>query len=577
MAVDHRLRPHVPAELARHRRRAAGLDHVAHRVHLRLPRDGRAALLDVHQPVADARRDAARLEQRRQQHRVLGAVAAAGPRRLGRRRVRRREVLVADVAGHEVAQLVGHLGLHPIVQRLAVRGHGEALARQRRVDLVAELDHDLVLVVDHRRRRHELGVGELGVRRLDRVLQVDGHEQLGRVVLDELHLLVARRRQLELLGPLGALDRHGDLQPPRVVDVFDRLLERHEHRVDELGQLAVRVVLRRLERVLLRVERGQQEAKRHVEPHLQQPEAAHRPVHRVHLRHVDRDVGDLHRPHRRVDHARAVPHGLDAHEGRGERDDLRAELGPHRLHHDLLLALLALPRELEPRAHPAEPLGLGQVEHRQVRGVAVVRGELDLVGLGERHVHVHRVVGEALVVRHHAHAALERLLGAHRARVRRVEPRLVEDGLEGHPRGVGAAAHLHVHQLHRAHPGAPPLRDIEPLRLPIQHRRRRVHEADRHVGDGHNVPLIGVLRNELALALGRFRRSRRQLLEALQLRWVVDLLTTSRRRLLLVLQLVGGHLAVAGGRHLLRRRLLRRRRRVGERQREREQQEWPGG
>jgi len=73
VAVDERLAPHVPSELAVARGAAlAALGGLAV--------DRGAPELDVDQAVAHARRDHARLEQRGEQHRVLGAVAAARAR-----------------------------------------------------------------------------------------------------------------------------------------------------------------------------------------------------------------------------------------------------------------------------------------------------------------------------------------------------------------------------------------------------------------------------------------------------------------------------------------------------------------
>ena len=55
---------------------------------------------------------------------------------------------------------------------------------------------------------------------------------------------------------LGALDTHCDLEEARVVGAWDGLSERHEHRVDELGQHACGVGLGRLGEVRVRVRVG---------------------------------------------------------------------------------------------------------------------------------------------------------------------------------------------------------------------------------------------------------------------------------------------------------------------------------
>ena len=111
--------------------------------------------------------------------------------------------------------------------------------------------------------------------------------------------------------------------------------------------------------------------------------------------------------------------------------------------------------------------------------------------------HRHGVLGEALVVRHQRDAAVPLAPGGHRRDVRQLELRLLEHRLERHLRGVDAAAHLHVHQLHR----------LDAAVVGVAH--HRLHEADRHVGDRHRVPLLRRRRHE-RLPLVRRRHQLRE-------------------------------------------------------------------
>ena len=226
-------------------------------------------------------------------------------------------------------------------------GQHDALARRARRPPVRQLDHHLVRRVNHRRRLKVLLIGELLRRRRDRPLHVNRHAERRGVGVDGLDDLEAARRQLELAaaaaaaGPAAAallLELDHELHRARFVDIPDPMRERHEHRVHQLGEGAVGVVLGGEERVRLGVERREQVAERHVQRHVQHPVAAERPADRVRLRHVDRHARDLDRPDGGVDHRGAVPDGGDVDERGGEVDDARAQLRPHRLHRDLRLA-----------------------------------------------------------------------------------------------------------------------------------------------------------------------------------------------------------------------------------------------
>mmetsp|Transcript_27344 Transcript_27344/g.64564 ORF Transcript_27344/g.64564 Transcript_27344/m.64564 type:complete len:227 (-) Transcript_27344:1307-1987(-) len=210
VAVDERLAPHVPSQLAHE---LAG--HVAVRVDPRLATvrrggSGARTLLKVHEAVAHARRDAARPEQGGEQHGVLATVTAAGARRLGRGCVGGLVVLVSDVRVHELAQAQrdGLLQRHRLAQ-----GHGPAVAEvaprlvvpleeatsrahllEATVDGVGELDDLLVDAIHHGRGRHVLRVASLLLGGRHRVGQVDGDEELLRVLVDHSHTLVARCR-----------------------------------------------------------------------------------------------------------------------------------------------------------------------------------------------------------------------------------------------------------------------------------------------------------------------------------------------------------------------------------------------
>jgi hypothetical protein len=67
-----------------------------------LPIDGGPSLLDINKPVAHARRDAPCLEHRRQQHRVLRAVAGGRAGGLGSGGVGGAQVLVGDKVVHHL-------------------------------------------------------------------------------------------------------------------------------------------------------------------------------------------------------------------------------------------------------------------------------------------------------------------------------------------------------------------------------------------------------------------------------------------------------------------------------------------
>ena len=203
-------------------------------------------------------------------------------------------------------------------------------------------------------------------------------------------------------------------------------------------------------------------------------------MHRIRLAHVDGHIRDLYGPERTLDLLLAIPNLAHTDEGRGEIDDPRTELGPHRLDHDLALTRTAPPRELEAGAHPATPRLLGQLQIGHVLLLAVVRGERD-AALDHLGVHLHLRVGEPLVVRHHRHAAAQLHPGRHVRRRGLGQQRLLEDGLESHARCIGAAAHLHVHQLHVFHGR-------------LSHRHLRVHVAHRGVRNRDRVPLAYVER-----------------------------------------------------------------------------------
>jgi hypothetical protein len=120
--------------------------------------------------------------------------------------------------------------------------------------------------------------------------------------------------------------------------------------------------------------------------------------------------------------------------------------------------------------------------------------------LREADVHPHFVATEALVVGHHTDAAPQRLQAGHHRGALGIDARLGEGRLERHAGGVGAAAHLNVHQLRRRNPRPAAALGI----LRVQH-GGRVHIAHAHVGDRHRVPLIRGLGDQLATtsSLGR--------------------------------------------------------------------------
>mmetsp|Transcript_6605 Transcript_6605/g.17140 ORF Transcript_6605/g.17140 Transcript_6605/m.17140 type:complete len:231 (+) Transcript_6605:823-1515(+) len=229
---------------------------------------------------------------------MLGAVAGACARRLARRCVCCREMLRRDVLVHEVTQREGELVLRlgrELEGRLSKLRQLEPLLSELPIHAVRQLDHHLVCRVHHRRRRRILGVGKLGGRRPERILEVDGDNELVVGALGGDDLLVAARRELELCL-LVLLYTYLKLHHPRVVHSVDGLRERGEHGVDELRQLAVGIILGRLECGLLGGEGGEQVAERHVQAHLQHTVAPQRAADWVRLAHVHRHVRDLYRP-----------------------------------------------------------------------------------------------------------------------------------------------------------------------------------------------------------------------------------------------------------------------------------------